>query len=825
MFSKFLARKLFYSLLTFFCVGVLSFTTQTALELLVMGLEFCIPGRLAIESIEGNLLNGFTAHKLRYEHQPYAFNAQKVHVTLDFSALRDFQLVAPLLHGEEITVTSSDCPLLDLHTIVALLKINLFTQDKNFTIRQVEGVFQNQILTGFSSFLIKKDRFYLENTHLRLGSQSFIFKQKDMHNPYLWALNYKYSDKNSSYLNATVAYSLPATTGLQGVVQTGEASDNINQWFLKNPVPFELSVNNFTISKMLWQTNPLMGASLFLDVKVDHNALSTQFTAHHVGLNLLQTVLPENIDLQGLVNIDLAVKQPFDGLLEGHGTVDMLQSTLIQNDNKKNGTFIFKEGGVSFLTINDKIKVDMDIQGPFKSKALGSAFIQNANFLQAFPPLTLQGNIKFIAEDLSLVNTLIDEINDFKSHIHANIALQGTVQNPFIKTQAYLENTTFSLPKEGLKISNFNLQLKTNDTGVLTLEGGGISGKGTFTLHGSSELFKKNIPTKFTIKGDNVLIFNTKAYQITANPNLNFEYNMDNELTISGQINVPQANINLDEDKTHTAFSEDIIFVDSKAPVALTKKAWTIKPNIYLRFENNVIFQGNNLQALIGGKIQIEDYKNGFLYGSGRLTLKSGEYRLNGQKLYIHHGRLLFQPASLLSNPTLDIRLIPKPKGLANTNDNNQLGLYVQGTLKDPSIHPFSNQELTETEILQRLGFANPFTVLLGNMNVGTSVMESLQNNLGLDEISLQTNPGEQGSFANQAIMQPYNSNTSIINIGKRLSNRLLLQLQQAVVPQGFNEAPTKLRLKYFIGSNWSLAGELNSEGGGADITYSTEKD
>jgi len=355
----------------------------------------------------------------------------------------------------------------------------------------------------------------------------------------------------------------------------------------------------------------------------------------------------------------------------------------------------------------------------------------------------------------------------------------------------------------------------------LEIQGSGYSGEGQFYFQGTSE-FSPDRKMTLNITGKNIEIYNTAHLNLIASPEVTLEY-VNQIFFLQGTVHIPKASITMRDQKNTALLSKDIVLTtESGEPLHPFK----IIPSLYVIIDNQLHFKGYGIDGIVGGKLAIDERPDGLLSGSGRLTIKEGKYRLQGATRYIHHGRLLFPPGTLLNDPLLDIRISQnRPEQQAHSVSDADVGIYVQGTLQKPIFHPYSNAHLQNKDILSRLGFGGPETpndenqrqvlsqtafLFAGNAN---PFVEHLQNNLGLEEFNLESRQTHK-SFYTQGGTETF------FVVGKPLSRKLYLQYQQNVL-----EPISTIRLKYALSRHFTTSLETGTEGLGGDLIFSMERD
>jgi translocation and assembly module TamB len=147
------------------------------------------------------------------------------------------------------------------------------------------------------------------------------------------------------------------------------------------------------------------------------------------------------------------------------------------------------------------------------------------------------------------------------------------------------------------------------------------------------------------------------------------------------------------------------------------------------------------------------------------------------------------------------------------------VGARVRGTLKSPELTVFSQPTMPQQEQLSYLVLGRSLqsasasessamsrAALALGLKGGNFVSERINQNLGLDEFGIQTDPNKPASEASFVI-------------GKYLSPSLYVSYGI-----GIFEPVNTLKLRYTISRRWQLVTESSSEASGGDVIYNIER-
>lgn len=422
----------------------------------------------------------------------------------------------------------------------------------------------------------------------------------------------------------------------------------------------------------------------------------------------------------------------------------------------------------------------------------------------------LDGQVNLKATNLDLIMEWLPDITRLKGKLNARIKLSGRINAPTLISDAHLTDITATIPALGVKIKPMHLHVTNDRHGKLILKGHGKMrrGPGEFSLDGFIEPFKANMPNALNIVGTSVEFVNNQTAHLIASNKLKLSYDfVADRLDIIGNIEIEKGNIYFNSKQTNTVKSKDVVFIDHKPQTKQTY--FNINPDINLRIQDGVHFNGFGLDADITGKLDINQRQD-TVYATGRISIKSGTFELPGQKLQIQKGRLLFPPGTLLSNPALDIKMRSTPHTTTNNSvATSDLDLFIHGTAQAPII--------SDTGMAGNQDKALSQAILAGSSVLSKNI---LQDKLKVTELGIVSQITEGSAF----FENPAKNKSSLRNkdfvIGRPLGNKLYLQYLHSM-----GKANKRVRLKYALNKNWSLGLESGDHGGGADLSFAIERD
>jgi autotransporter translocation and assembly factor TamB len=412
----------------------------------------------------------------------------------------------------------------------------------------------------------------------------------------------------------------------------------------------------------------------------------------------------------------------------------------------------------------------------------------------------LDASVSLSTDDLTLLMKWMPDVTRLKGKFAVEAKFTGALDAPVMTSTAHLTDITATIPSLGIKIKPMELHLVGDQDGIFNLTGAGSMrrGPGTFTLKGQIQPFKDSMPNSIQFIGDNIEFINNQTAQLIASLDVQMHYESASQrVDINGDVTINSGKITIADKSTHTVKSKDVVFINE--PSLKSDKIINFNPDINLRIIEGVQFTGFGLQAEVSGKLAITQ-RHDAIYADGRVTIKEGTFQLPGQKLFINKGRLLYPPGTLLVNPVLDIKL---------HDQNEQLELAVQGTAQKMLI--------TESGLASNKDRAMSQALL-----TGTSVISGnlLQDKLKISEIGLASHDEGNVEFFDDPGRNKSSFKNKDLVLGRPLGKKFYLQYLHSI-----GEANQRVRLKYSLNPFWDIGLESGTQGGGADLSFSIERD
>ena len=449
------------------------------------------------------------------------------------------------------------------------------------------------------------------------------------------------------------------------------------------------------------------------------------------------------------------------------------------------------------LSLNDDAKLSLD--------AILSG--DDEDFLSR----TLNGHCSIDMPDIAFLGKLTPHISDLQGALNGRVQFSGSLQAPALQGQIQTTDTRLTPNEPGITLEGVELALKGQPDGNIVLDLAARSGEGQLAIKGESNLKTSPRSARLRISGADFQVMDTREAVISVSPDLALVLT-GQHIDIDGQISVPSARIRprILPESSVTASADQIIVDDDAA--TRSESSYQVSSRVRFILGERVTFEGFGLKGRITGNLLAKDRPGKPTTASGELAINDGHYRAYGQNLDIRTERLLFAGGPI-TEPGLDIEAVRRPApGIL-------VGVKARGSLRKPDFSLFSEPSMSQSDQLSWLVLGRPLesktsaqdrnsvnqAAILMGLGGGLALTEEYGEELGIDEISIESDPDDSSSQAS-------------LLVGKYLSPKLFVSYCV-----GIFEPVSTLRLLYTLGSKWILVGESSAVRSSADVLYVIE--
>lgn len=450
----------------------------------------------------------------------------------------------------------------------------------------------------------------------------------------------------------------------------------------------------------------------------------------------------------------------------------------------------FNSVHLSFANAKDSIegnwKIDIkdngDIEGSLRMSDL-------------FNTRTVDGTLKFVAVDATLVNSFLSPGESAEGQWFGNLRFAGTLEEPLIYGRTGLFNAKLDSTKLPFEMLPSDIKLTFNGNSS-TLEGHLKTPQGEVALNGSAD---------WRTIGEGKAIVTTKGsnLRVTLPPDIEFDLTTDvtceassDLIKLDGAISIPWAKVSVSKlPASAVDVSDDAVRLDRpRAKKKAAGKPIPIESNLRIHIGDDVRVEAMGLKARLTGNLNvIQD--NGTLGLTGQISVPSGSFKAYGQDLLVRRGEFHFVGA--VANPLLDLEAIRNPD---RTADDVIAGIRVTGSVDSPQVAVFTDPAKSETEALSYLirgegldpsGDSDNTMITSALINLGLSqgshVFESLGDAVGISGLGFET---EGVGDSSQLVVSGYVLPGLKVKYGVGIFDSLAtLTLRYRVIPKLYVEA------------------------------------
>lgn len=370
--------------------------------------------------------------------------------------------------------------------------------------------------------------------------------------------------------------------------------------------------------------------------------------------------------------------------------------------------------------------------------------------------------------DLRLVRLFIPVGIRADARLEAQLTGSGSLAAPRIDGRIAAERIRFTMPDEGVAITDGTLKLLLADDRVRVQEGVLKGQSGRILLSGEARLRDPQAGLAFTFEKFAVTNRSDRRVVISGVSQLNLDLK---RLQLTGELTADRARLETQE-ASRPALSSDVVVVGRLPREKSAARRIPLLLDLKLNLGDDFLFKGGGLDARLDGQLRVFT-ANGVLRGEGRIQVVEGRYAAYGQSLDIERGVLSF--IGPINNPGIDVLAVRKTPTV-------KAGVQVRGTVRRPLVTLYSDPALPDTEKLSWLvlghglgtGGQEEFAVLqiaagalLGRAE-SVNMQAQLAEALRIESFGVRAGEGEDLS-------------STVVSVGKRLSSRTMLSYEQSL--------------------------------------------
>lgn len=419
----------------------------------------------------------------------------------------------------------------------------------------------------------------------------------------------------------------------------------------------------------------------------------------------------------------------------------------------------------------------------------------------------LDGRLTVHLRDLSLAQGFTPEVDATSGTLDADLAVAGTVQQPFLYGPLTLRNGSANIPRYGLQLRDMNVEGRGNPGGAIALHGSVRSGSGTLAIDGTAAVARGARPVAtVTVKGSRVQAVNTRDMQVVASPDLKFALN-GNRLDITGDVTIPEGTIDIGQadERRLIKSSPDVVFIGADT---LSGAPTEVHTRVRVVLGDKVRVTGFGLDVRPTGSVTAIDAPGLPTLGNGRFDIKDGTYHIYGQDLAVESGSLIFAGGPI-TNPAV------RARATRTASDGVVAGFNVSGTVQKPEVQVFSEPAMGQSEALSYVMFGKP--IQSANLSEG-QVASTLASTMGVPGTNLLAQGVASELGIEQARVDVGSSlQNASVSLGTHLSPKLYVSAGMDLF-----QSTSSLRLRYILNRIFTIEAETARQNR-VDILYTVE--
>ena len=571
------------------------------------------------------------------------------------------------------------------------------------------------------------------------------------------------------------------------------------QWQLQQAAQFRWDGRSGALSNACLASSG--GGSLCANADWPRRGLEVRGEA--LPLTLLLPYLPERSDrrpwiLRGDIDLDAQLRPVGNAW---RGTAHLTSASGGMKNSQRSRTEFVRYAGLDLRATFDPQRLTAELHTTLNDDGRVDARI--ATGWDAYAPLA--GEIGIDTDELTWMELFSPDIVEPKGRLEGRVSLSGTRAQPLLGGNAHLSGFTTELPSLAILLQDGDVRLDALPDGSARIAGRVRSGEGTLNIDGSLGWQGDDTPLVLSLKGENVLVSDTRDLHAVADPDVQVRYAAKQPLQVTGTVTVPSARIDLERLDEGVSASPDVVVLDPADPEDTADSP--LDMDLTIALGDDVKLAGFGLDGSLGGRLRVRARPGREMTASGRLDV-DGRYTAYGQKLQITRGELVWSN-SPVADPILNIRA-EREVGAVTA------GIDVTGRAASPEAEVWSNPASSQSEALSYLALGRPLSSASGD--------ESKQLNAASAALSaggslLASQLGAKIGLDDAGVMESRALGGSVFGVGKFLSPRLYVSYGVSLLGTG-----QVLTLKYLLRKGFDIEIESSTIENRASVNWRKEK-
>lgn len=416
----------------------------------------------------------------------------------------------------------------------------------------------------------------------------------------------------------------------------------------------------------------------------------------------------------------------------------------------------------------------------------------------------LSGEVAIDARELTWMELFSPDIVAPTGRLVGTIALGGRIGQPSIGGQAHLSAFRTELPALAVSLRDGDLRMDAQPDGSARLVGSVRSGEGTLRVDGTLGWREGDTPLRLALRGENILISDTRELRATIDPNVDVRYAIGQPIAVSGDVRVRSAKVALEGLSEGVSASPDVVVLDPANPQRTASAPLDL--DLALTMGDDVKLYGFGLDGTLGGSVRMRARPGRETVATGTLDI-DGRYSAYGQKLQIERGRLVWSNTPF-ADPILDIRA-------QRVVGDVTAGIDVKGRASAPEAEVWSDPATSESEALAYLALGRPLATASADENRQLSAATAALSagNLLAGQLGAKIGLDDAGVIESRAL------GGSVLGVGKYLSPRLYVSYGVSLLGTG-----QVVTLKYLLRKGFDIQIESSTVENRGSVNWRHEK-
>ncbi len=480
---------------------------------------------------------------------------------------------------------------------------------------------------------------------------------------------------------------------------------------------------------------------------------------------------------------------------------ELLTAGVIEADAQLQGSAASPTGQVQVTASGIRIATDASLDLPSLDVRATAKLMGNTADIDArlstgsASQLTVAGRVALTAEatrdlnikgnlDAGLLNSLLEGNGQHAAgQLSIDAHVTGTRAAPQIDGMVKLTQGSFTDYRRGINVTNIDAEIVGSD-GLLQIKSMTASAPpGTLSMAGTIGVLQPGVPLDFHVTAKNAQPIASKLVTTNFDADLLVSGSAKSRLDIAGTVNLNRTVISIARTLPPNVAVLDVRRLGKAAPPSPGKRL-VVGLNVTLKAPQEILLQGRNLDAELGGEVHITGTTDAPVV-TGGFDLQRGSFALAGTRLnFTPPGRVSFDGAGLKNkiDPTLDFTA-------QSTAGDATAYLRISGYADAPKFEFSSSPPLPQDEIMARLLFGentaqlSPFQMaqigaalatIAGVGGDSLNPLAKVQRSLGLDRLTVGSTTGTSANGTE--------NNGATIEAGRYVSKHVYVEARQTTM-------------------------------------------